>query len=356
MELGERLKDLRLRRGFTQEQAGQILGVSAQAVSKWERGLTLPDVLMMPRIAVLYRISLDELYDMDAYYSRKHNEEYNERLRQAKQGGDPDRVFRLIAEEIELRPDSFGEYLHLADYALKHGMTAKPYMDQLILFAGRAERWCREEKLRHAIFRRMVRLCSSAEDPDIRAHTKEYYEKLPYFRNIRETVTQYVLDGDELTQEENRNILYMLQSAADLIRARMYRRNGSAEENLRYLRMSSQILEAVTEEKFTGFYEIPLLLDYYSMAKLYTELQEPENAALCIHRILAALQRQISLDSRKNPSEFAEESQPYGYKPYWASGLELLEQMERADEFAPFKEDIRKLYEEYRMYFYKEKK
>ena len=61
MELGERLKELRLQRGFTQEQAGQILGVSVQVVSKWERGLTQPDVQMMPRIAVLYRISLDEL-------------------------------------------------------------------------------------------------------------------------------------------------------------------------------------------------------------------------------------------------------------------------------------------------------
>ncbi len=356
MELGERLKNLRLRRGFTQEQAGQILGVTSQAISKWERGLTQPDVQMMPRIAVLYRISLDELYDMDAYYSRKHIEEYNERLRQAKKEGDPDRVFRLIAEEIELRPNAFGEYLNLADYALKHGMTAKPYMDQLILFAARAERWCREEKLRHAIFRCMVRLCSSAEDPDIRAQAKEYYEKLPYFRNVRETVTQYVLDGDELTREENRNILYMLQSAADLIRARMYRRNGTAEENLRYLRMSSQLLETVMEEKFTGFFEIPLLLDYYSMAKLYTELEEPENAAFCIRRLLAALRRQISPDSRKKPSEFAEEPQPYGYKPYWASGLELLERMEGAEEFALFKEDIRELYEAYRTYFYKEEK
>ena len=40
MELGERLKDLRLLRGFTQEQAGHILGVSAQVVSKWERGVS----------------------------------------------------------------------------------------------------------------------------------------------------------------------------------------------------------------------------------------------------------------------------------------------------------------------------
>ena len=313
MELGERLKELRLQRGFTQEQAGQILGVSAQVVSKWERGLTQPDVQMMPRIAVLYRISLDELYNMDAYYTKQHIEDYRERLHQARQSGDHDRVFRLMAEEIELRPDAFWEYLNLTDYALKHGMNGKIYMEKLFLFTGRAERWCREEKLRHAIFRCMVKLCSSSDDPDIRTRTKEYYEKLPCFRNVRETVTQFVLDGEELKQEENRNILYMIQSAADLIRARMYRRNGTAAENLRYLRMSSQLLEAVTEDKFTGFFEIPLLLDYFSMAKLYAELEEPEKAAFCIRRILTALRRHISADSRADPSEFAEDPQYFDF-------------------------------------------
>ncbi len=356
MELGERLKNLRLRRGFTQEQAGQILGVSSQVVSKWERGLTLPDVHMMPRIAVLYRISLDELYDMDAYYTKQHIEDYREQLRLARERGDHDRVFQLMAEEIELRPDAFWEYLNLTDYALKHGMNGKLYMEKLLLFTSRAERWCREEKLRHAIFRCMVKLCSSAEDPDIRARTKEYYEKLPYFRNVRETIAQFVLDGEELEREENRNILYMLQSTADLIRARMYRRNGTAEENLRYLRMSSQLLEAVTEEKFTGFFEIPLLLDYYGMAKLYAKLEEPEKTALCIRQILAALRRHISADSRANPSEFADNPVPYGYKPYWTSALELLEKMEHSEEFVQFREDIRKLYEEYRTFFCKEKK
>lgn len=356
MELGERLKELRLRRGFTQEQAGQILGISSQVVSKWERGLTQPDVQMMPRIAVLYRISLDELYDMDAYYSRQHIEDYRERLYQARQNGDHDRVFHLMSEEIELRPDAFWEYLNLADYALKHGMTQNPYMEKLFLFADRAERWCREEKLRHAIFRCMVKLCSSAENPDIRQRAKEYYEKLPCFRNVRETVTQFVLDGEELEREENRNILYMLQSTADLIRARMYRRERTPEENLRYLRMSSQILESVMEEKFTGFFEIPLLHDYSGMAKLYAELGDIENADHCIKKILAALRRQISADSRANPSEFADDPQPYGYKPYWTSGLELLKQLDTAEEFVRYREEIRKLRKEYRIYFDVEEK
>lgn len=356
MELDRRLKELRLRRGLTQEQAAQVLGVSAQVVSKWERGLTQPDVQMMPRIAVLYRISLDELYDMDAYYTKQHYDDYRERLAQAKKDGNPERIFQLIVKEIELRPDAFWEYLNLVDHAVKNRLNTKPYIDKLLLFAGRAERFCREEKLRHAIFRCMVRICSSSSDPDIRKQAKEYYEKLPYFRNIRETVAQFVLDGDELEREENRSILYMLQSAADLIRARMYRRDRTAEENLHYLQMSSRILEAVTEEKFTGFFEIPLLLDYYGMAKLYLELDEPEKADLCLRNILTALRRHISADSRAVLSEFADNPQPQGYKPYWISGLELLSDIKNDKNFSPYCEEIQKLYDEYQSYYIREEK
>lgn len=43
MEIGNQIKCLRHRRGMTQEEMAQHLGVSAQAVSKWERGVAMPD-------------------------------------------------------------------------------------------------------------------------------------------------------------------------------------------------------------------------------------------------------------------------------------------------------------------------
>ena len=48
--LNERITALRKERGFTQEQLGQMVGVSAQAVSKWEKG-GFPDVELLPAVA-----------------------------------------------------------------------------------------------------------------------------------------------------------------------------------------------------------------------------------------------------------------------------------------------------------------
>lgn len=56
------LKRFRLEKKLTQEQAAEALGVSTQAVSRWECETTLPDVAMLPKIARLYCVSIDDLY------------------------------------------------------------------------------------------------------------------------------------------------------------------------------------------------------------------------------------------------------------------------------------------------------
>ena len=68
MELGKKICDLRREKGITQEELAGELGVTAAAVSKWEKGSTLPDVLMVCAIADHFgvtpdsgRVNLDEL-------------------------------------------------------------------------------------------------------------------------------------------------------------------------------------------------------------------------------------------------------------------------------------------------------
>lgn len=56
------LKRFRLAKKLTQEQAAEKLGVSAQSISRWECGTTLPDVTVLPNIAKLYCVTIDDLY------------------------------------------------------------------------------------------------------------------------------------------------------------------------------------------------------------------------------------------------------------------------------------------------------
>lgn len=60
--IGEKLHELRKQSGFTQDYVAEKLGVSAQAVSKWENDIACPDIMTLPNVAELYGITVDELF------------------------------------------------------------------------------------------------------------------------------------------------------------------------------------------------------------------------------------------------------------------------------------------------------
>lgn len=62
MEIGNQIKQLRLRRGITQEAMAQHFGITAQAVSKWERGVATPDIGMLPDLSAYFGVTIDELF------------------------------------------------------------------------------------------------------------------------------------------------------------------------------------------------------------------------------------------------------------------------------------------------------
>ena len=62
MEIGNQIKVLRQRRGITQEAMAQHLGVTPQAVSKWERGAATPDIALLPDISAFFGVTIDELF------------------------------------------------------------------------------------------------------------------------------------------------------------------------------------------------------------------------------------------------------------------------------------------------------
>lgn len=65
IRLGEKIRTLRKAKNISQEVLAQYLGVSFQAVSKWENGDTMPDVTMIPAIASFFEVSTDELFDFN---------------------------------------------------------------------------------------------------------------------------------------------------------------------------------------------------------------------------------------------------------------------------------------------------
>ena len=65
MEIGKKLKDARMRSGFTQESVAEKVIVSRQTISNWENEKSYPDIISVIELSNLYSISLDELLKGD---------------------------------------------------------------------------------------------------------------------------------------------------------------------------------------------------------------------------------------------------------------------------------------------------
>ena len=71
MTLGNKIAELRKEKGMTQEALANALGVSNQAVSKWEANQSCPDIQLLPQIADFFGISVDSLFGREKNQEEK---------------------------------------------------------------------------------------------------------------------------------------------------------------------------------------------------------------------------------------------------------------------------------------------
>ncbi len=103
--LSETIKRLRREKNLTQEDLADALGVTAQAVSKWETDVSCPDITLLPLLAVTLGVSLDTLFGMDDRTLEAKLEEYD-RLCDAEPDLDA-RIQLTRAYMAELPPSSW---------------------------------------------------------------------------------------------------------------------------------------------------------------------------------------------------------------------------------------------------------
>lgn len=147
MNIGKKIKELRKKNDLTQEKLADLLGISYQSVSKWECGITMPDLSMIPALTKLLHVSSDELLDLK-------NEKENERRMhfdclQARCGEDDIEIYARNAEDaIREFP---GDMKYLAWYA------------SCLQMLGAAEK---DETKRRAIYERAVSICDTVIESD----------------------------------------------------------------------------------------------------------------------------------------------------------------------------------------------
>ena len=139
MEIGTKIRNLRAQHGVTQEALAEHLGVTAQAVSKWERGVAAPDIGLLPALSVFFGVRIDDLFELsdaarlDRINRMMENEgflsqadfDYAERFLKDLCTGDPNNAeaYRMLADLYNHRAEG---YQRKAEALCKRAIELEP--------------------------------------------------------------------------------------------------------------------------------------------------------------------------------------------------------------------------------------
>lgn len=142
MHIGDNIKKLRRERDITQEKFAEYLNVSPQAVSRWENGVTYPDIMTIPAIATFFGVSTDLLLGVEEDRREAKIQEYLTEYNKLRNSGNKARRLALIKEAKKLFP---GDFRILISYAWE--LAASPYtpLDGICTMTPEELTRCRQE-------------------------------------------------------------------------------------------------------------------------------------------------------------------------------------------------------------------
>lgn len=125
MYLPANLKKYRIAKDLTQEEVAEFLGITAQSVSKWERGESYPDITFLPALANIFETSVDLLIGMDAIRAEETRYNIHKTAVEYQKNGEYDKAEKTYREALLIYPNMPGMILGLAGTLALKGDTAE---------------------------------------------------------------------------------------------------------------------------------------------------------------------------------------------------------------------------------------
>ena len=241
MKLGEKIKTLRKQKNISQEVLAQYLGVTFQAVSKWENGTTMPDVATIPAIASFFGVSTDELFDFNLYETEKQveaicHEAYKHRFT------DPARSEKILREGLQRFPGNdiiLNNLLYTMDY--------RERADEVITLCKALMESTRDDSVKYDACRILASCYKENGHDELVKPTLEIIPEI-YFTKLELMAT--LLEGEDAYEaaQKQKNI-----SAEDLIdmliiTGKHLMAQGEREKALSQLRIAQKIMDAFAED------------------------------------------------------------------------------------------------------------
>lgn len=219
-------KDTEKKRDITQEELAEILGVSCQSVSRWEKGLCYPDMELIPSITSFFETSVDSLMGIDNIAEEKRINEYLEKFQLAVSKGQIDKCIEIARKGVSEYPNNFA-LLNKLMYALflsgsddanieKYKENQEKYDGEIVSLGERIIKYCRDDEIRLEATERLAFHHSERGRKDT---GRKLYETLPSISTCREDAIWWALEEDEKLSYTR----YLISKSYSLLCTGLYR-------------------------------------------------------------------------------------------------------------------------------------
>lgn len=266
--IDKNLQKLRSERGNTQEELAEFLSVSSQAVSKWERGESIPEVTLLPRIAAYYNVSVDDLLGVGEIRKREKLEEYYAKSKKLQNKGLVEENMKLWREAQSEFPNDLKVLVSLM-YALYD--VQEPNEDEVIALGERILRESTDNRDRESA---VQILCFTYDAIGNTEKAKEYANMGGNLWTTSDSLLSHVLEGDEL-KEHNLRLLIMLLDFIGMTEMGLCR-NKDYERTLWLHEFYLKIMELFFDDGFYGFYASRAQQRHLWLARIYLACRHDE--------------------------------------------------------------------------------
>ncbi len=305
LKLGENLKKYRTNRELTQEQLADVLGVSAQAVSRWENGSTYPDIMLLPTIASYFDISVDEIIGFDTTRKEERIKTILKENRIFHSNGETRKSIKLLRQELTEFPNESRLLYCLAQslYSL-HFQSGEAFTKEdrrkaateTIELLNKALYYANENFDEGGCCRQL--LVFNYLEMGEYEKAKEVAIKAPFMPSCREMLLPRTLQGQEATKEYQKNILYFMMGLYHNISDLRIRGEYSNEQKIEISLMAERLLLLIGGEN-SGFNQ--LFYNALQILKLYIE---SENKERTIEYLEKALQYADNCEKRPDRTKY----------------------------------------------------